>query len=542
LRGNSTPEQAVDHLTRLLGIVPNIHTTPEGQTRPPLEATLKHARFFLFQSQSEIANQKFLFHRQGEPFIPQAIKDTLPYFLGAIPGDLLAKQRDLKLARDAHRTALRALDEARAIAGEGLSRAYALLSEAEDAGLLEPRIEPLRGTDIIALLRSVATWRMDPNLPVVTGDRGSALPGEIAQLRRRADQLKDEIREAKKMAGEIGGFGNELREQHARLEPLGLVPEGSKGDENNRCPICLSSISNVVPSVAEMQLSLNRLAGQLQAVHVERPRLAEIIEKMESEQSGIRVEINEKRRAYELIAAQQLDFASVVDADNRRAHVVGRISLYLESMPSRTGSDTSGLEQRVAATSAEVQNLEHWFSQLDLDERMASAINLIGRGMSRYAEGLKMEWSRYPLRLDVSKLTVSADAPSGPVTMDRMGSAENWLACHLVAHLSLHEFFVSGARPVPRFLILDQPTQVYYPPESDENGSVKNLKNEDQEAVLRIFKLFLDFVAALSPRFQLIVTDHADLNEQGFKEAVIERWRGELKLIPLDWPASSLPS
>jgi hypothetical protein len=83
--------------------------------------------------------------------------------------------------------------------------------------------------------------------------------------------------------------------------------------------------------------------------------------------------------------------------------------------------------------------------------------------------------------------------------MDRMGSAENWLACHLVAHLSLHEFFVSGARPVPRFLIFDQPTQVYYPPESDANGSVDNLKDEDQEAVRRIFKMFLDFVSALSP-------------------------------------------
>jgi hypothetical protein len=129
LRGNSTPEQTVDQLTRLLGIVPNIHTPPIGQTRSPLEATLRHARFLLFQSQSEIANQKFLFHRQGEQFIPQAIRDTLPYFLGAVPVDLLAKQRDLKLAKEAHRSASRALDEARAIAGEGWSRAYGVLGK-----------------------------------------------------------------------------------------------------------------------------------------------------------------------------------------------------------------------------------------------------------------------------------------------------------------------------------------------------------------------------------------------------------------------------
>jgi hypothetical protein len=204
--------------------------------------------------------------------------------------------------------------------------------------------------------------------------------------------------------------------------------------------------------------------------------------------------------------------------------------------PSEAGSDAAELERSVAETLAKVQGLENWFDSLDLDERQASAINLIGLGMSRYAEHLQMEWGLNPLRLDVKKLTVSADAPSGPVTMDRMGSAENWLACHLVAHLSLHEFFVSGGRPVPRFLILDQPTQVYCPPERDSNGSVDDLKDEDQEAVRRIFQTLLGFVAGLSPRFQLIVTDHADLNEDGFKNAVVERWRGDRKLIPLDWP------
>jgi hypothetical protein len=134
LRGNSTPEQAVEQLTRLLGINPNLNTPSTG-TRPPLEANLKHARLLLFQSQSEIANQKFLFHRQGEPFIPQSVKDTLPYFLGAVPEDLLARQRELKNARDAHRNAVRALEDAKAVAGQGFERAFVLLAEAQDAGL-----------------------------------------------------------------------------------------------------------------------------------------------------------------------------------------------------------------------------------------------------------------------------------------------------------------------------------------------------------------------------------------------------------------------
>ena len=491
----------------------------------------------MFQSQSEIASQKFLFHRQGEQFIPQAIKDTLPYFLGAVPEDLLAKQRELKLAKEAHRAAVRELDGARAVAGQGLERGFVLLSEAEDAGLLEPAAEVLPASAVLERLRSVATWRMSQNLPAATNGRAVELWDEISQLRQRAGQLRDEMKSAKKLAGKVGGFGREIAEQTARLEPLGLVAHDLPGEST--CPICLSNLAGSVPTVVEMKSSLARVSSQQQAVQVERPRLMEVIANMEAEALIVGNQINERRRAYESAAAQQEEFATVAEADNRRAHVVGRISLFLESIPSQAGTDFGALEMNVARTEDKLQAIERWFDELDLEERLAAAMNLIGRSMSIFANDLRMEWRSRPMRLDLKKLTVTADHPSDPVTMDRMGSAENWLACHLIAHLALHEYFVTAGRPVPRFLMLDQPTQVYYPPERDANGSLGVLDNEDQEAVRRIFSVLMDFVERLSPGLQVIVTDHADLGDERFQAAVIERWRGDLKLIPLDWPIAS---
>jgi uncharacterized protein DUF3732 len=78
--------------------------------------------------------------------------------------------------------------------------------------------------------------------------------------------------------------------------------------------------------------------------------------------------------------------------------------------------------------------------------------------------------------------------PSDRVTMERMGSRENWLACHLIAHLALHEFFVSAGRPVSTMPILDQPAQIYYPLERDVQGSLEGLSKEDREAVRTIFR------------------------------------------------------
>lgn len=63
-----------------------------------------------------------------------------------------------------------------------------------------------------------------------------------------------------------------------------------------------------------------------------------------------------------------------------------------------------------------------------------------------------------------------SDTPTEPVPMAQMGSGQNWLWCHLLAHLALHKWFVEKGRPVPRFLILDQPTQVYYPAEETRAG------------------------------------------------------------------------
>ena len=49
--------------------------------------TLLLATLLCLQGQGEIASPTTLFHRQGERGIPDALRDTNPYFLGAVPRD-----------------------------------------------------------------------------------------------------------------------------------------------------------------------------------------------------------------------------------------------------------------------------------------------------------------------------------------------------------------------------------------------------------------------------------------------------------------------
>jgi Protein of unknown function (DUF3732) len=154
--------------------------------------------------------------------------------------------------------------------------------------------------------------------------------------------------------------------------------------------------------------------------------------------------------------------------------------------------------------------------------------------MTQWAHDLGLEHASQSIRLDLNRLTVVADTESGPVPLGRVGSAENWVGYHLVAHPALHRYFVKQARPVPRFLMLDQPTQAYYPSEREqESGRFE--AEDDRQAVRRLFLLMRDVVSELAPHFEVIVTDHANLDEDWFQEAVGDNNFRGLKLIPESW-------
>ncbi len=67
------------------------------------------------------------------------------------------------------------------------------------------------------------------------------------------------------------------------------------------------------------------------------------------------------------------------------------------------------------------------------------------------------------------------------------------------------------------------------------DGSVEGLKDDDRTALARMFTVVFECVKALTPGFQVIITEHADLKEQWYRDAVVERWRGGLKLVPDEW-------
>lgn len=537
LSATTNIDSVVERLTAIVGLGLNLHEPPDGHTRDPLSAKLRHALAFVFQAQNEISQPGFLFHKQSDNWVAQSIKDTLPYFLGAVDDNFVAKKAKLKQLRRDLRDRERALARLEAITGGGLGGAAPLVAEARDVGLLPAGMAPSTWDEALDVLR--AAMAASPEEQLVRYEESTDQAELVrqnearSQLREQLRRQEDEVRAMRSLLVDEGGYSTEATEQVSRLSSLGIYTSSDSGC----CPLCDQPTGERVPSSQQLQSELNRASAQLSSVAKHTPGLEALVVEQESKVAETRRLLRDNRAAMEALRRSDDRLLHLRDAATRRAHVIGRISLFLETLPQV--ADSSDVRREIVGIQREIETLGADLSDEKLQERLDSILSVIGRRLTEWADRLELEHSGNPFRLDLRRLQLVADAETGPIPMDRMGSGANWLGCHIIAHLALHTWFVRKARPVPRFLFLDQPSQVYFPAERDVGGSMDVLKDEDRRAVIRIFELIRDVVAELSPGLQVIITEHADVTEDWYQAAVVERWRNGVALVPSDWLGAS---
>jgi len=519
-------------LTSWTGIHDNLHEPPAGQTRETLSANVRHALALCFQPQDEIIRRKQLFHGAGDNFFAQALKDTLPYFIGAVDDEYVRKREELRRLREQLRACERQLTELKSLRGDGISKATMLLAQARDAGL--SAIKANTWEETVAALRDVAQKPIAyVAVQIPEGQEYARLCGDRDRLLEDQRKLRDEITAARAFERDENGFSREASEQRSRLTSIGIFDGSEPG---HSCPLCSQELpeSTELPAVAQVKAVLTDVSSRLESVMRGAPQVERAIAELESRLQSVQASLANNRSQMEAVRSASDKLQQIQDETARRAHILGRISLYLESLPELP--DTKALEEQAKRLREQCTTLEEELSDERVKERIDSIMSILGQRMTAWARCLELEHSKFPLRLDIKKLTIVADTDDGPLPMERMGSGENWVGYHLIGHLALHEWFTKRGRPVPRFLFLDQPSQVYFPPEKDVDGSMAMVAEDDRHAVSRMFRFVFDVVEAIAPGLQVVITEHADINEDWYQGAVVEKWRGGLKLVPDEWP------
>lgn len=513
-------------LTRQLGISENIHMPDEDESREPLEANIRHALFCCFQSQDEVTARNHLFHRQSEGLpITNAIRDTMPYFLGAVNEDVISLATERRIKERELRILSRQVSEAEAIRGAGSEKAIALLAEAVAVGLIDgtDSIDKSDFTSLCDTLKSIQL--ITKHIPKGAMDRLSTLQVLLSEKEQEQSELQERINEARSYLKDATGFSDELGHQRIRLESIGLF---EKLDfDSGKCPLCSGELHPEPPSIVKLKETIKSLDLSLSRVDKERPQLRRFIDQQERKISELENQIIEIKAEIDGVYNQVQDAERIRDLNNRRAKVFGRISFWLDSIHSM--DDISGTKNKIKTLKERILEIDAVLSNESIKDREQSALSVIQNDMTEWAKELEMEYSGSPYRLDMGKVTVIVDH-GRPIPLREMGSGANWLGSHLITMFGLHKFFINNRRPVPGFLFLDQPSQVYFP-----EGSTAD-EDMDVKAVEKVFEFIRKRVTELNGQMQVIVVDHAKLDNEEFIADTIEDWKNTgLKLVPIEW-------
>ncbi|MET9615388.1 DUF3732 domain-containing protein [Kitasatospora indigofera] len=538
LKPNNTSDEVRQQLGRRIGIG-DVRSEPQGgNTTASFAVNLGHAAMLCLQNQDEVTTRRILFHRQNDPQVTADLRTTLPYFLGAVHDDQAAKQQELVGARRALRRKKTDLAVAEAADRDIDSRLHYMLAQARTAGLIpaderfETREAVLQTLHDVVQRPSFTPRRSDT--PTGTADLEDQRTALRDQLRQVTDQQQLLTRQEKEEAT----YTQVVARGISRLHALDLLPTETPTGTHDTCPMCGTHLEHADTTVQELRDTLDELRGQLSSVHTVQPRRRQALDQLTTQASRLREELRGVEGALLSLAEIEAGHARFRAQSEQQAFLRGSIDAHLKEIHHATG-DGNLAQLRSAAALAEhlVANLEADLDSDEMADRLEHALNAISGSMTDWARHLNLSHSEQRIRLDIRNLTVLADTDDGVTPLLRIGSGENWVGYHLVAHLALHRYFTLNQRPVPRLLLLDQITQPFYPSDmAKESGAPTDQSTDtDRDAVHGMFELMHNFVTALAPDFQLIISDHANLPDPWFQQCVRHNWRNGEALIPQEW-------
>lgn len=411
--------------------------------------------------------------------------------------------------------------------GGGSERAIALIGEARQAGLIaaSTQIDYQNYQEMYSVLQTAMSWS-----PSMIGsnsgmDRLTFLQSKLQEIRDEFDEIGISLDNARKFVGETTGYSGEAQHQKMRLESIGLFEQLNFNP--GKCPFCSGAFEQPLPSVEMIKTSIINLDKSIANVTREQPKLRAFISDLEQEREKKQEEIKALEAEIDGLYQQEDERARLRDINARRGKVVGRISLWIESVENDTESEKQ--EQIVKGIEERIKEIDDILDRDSVEERKQSALSRIQVDMTEWAKVLQLEHCDNPYRLDLNKVTVVVDKPERPVPLKQLGSGSNWVGVHLISYFALQQFFINANRPVPRFLFLDQPSQVYFPSELDE-------KQIDWNEVNKMYQFIIDRTNELNGKLQVIIVDHADLKEESFRKFICENWWPiDKNLVPNDW-------
>jgi hypothetical protein len=535
-----------------ISLLPNLDFSVDDNVGFGGRASCRDMAAFNFQPQHIVANPYTFFFKADTTEHREKLRIIFPLALGAIDASTLAKQRELKDLEREHDRLRRELDARRSAARAWEAEVESYYLQARALGLLPDSPAPEAGWPLdkyILELQRVPNSVRTMDLPDVREGTSEAAVTELTRLINEEDQLGQEIGSIRRRLGKldqlsssVGEYGATLTGQEDRLEGVGWFEKNMRN--MHECPVCAAVHTEANPRLAELQTLARELKSLTASVHSAPAKLDQELAVLRQELRSREGAISKARQKRKFLEDQ----SAALSAQRQRVRqiylFVGRVEQALESVSASRKVDE--LSEGVKALAQRIAQLKRELDPSSQRDRLEAALDTVSAKVADYAGLLQLEHAKENVRLNIRELTLQFSPLSGRTDfLWEVGSGQNWVGYHVAGLLALHEHFVSlDENPVPRFLVIDQPSQVYFPEAwptiegpPDEQKEID--RSSDIEGVHRIFSALSRFFDVVDGQFQIIVTEHAgSITWQGIPHVhVVGNWRQghDEFLIPAAW-------
>jgi phage shock protein A len=329
------------------------------------------------------------------------------------------------------------------------------------------------------------------------------------------------------------------------LKGVGWFEE--KLNNTHECPVCAAVHTEGNPRLAELKTLAHELKSLSASVHQAPAKLDQELAVLRQELRGLEGAISKVRQKRKFLENSSNALAAQRQRVRQIYLFVGRVEQALENVSASRNVDK--LREEVKALSDKIAELKKHLDPLKQRDRINAAVDKVSAKLAEYARLLKLEHATENVRLNIRELTLQFKPLSGRTDfLWEVGSGQNWVGYHIAGLLALHEHFISlNQNPVPRFLVVDQPSQVYFPEawptmEKAPDGPNKTDSSPDIDGVRRIFSALSNFLDAVAGQFQIIVTEHAgSITWDGISNVhLVGNWRHghDEFLVPAAWIVS----
>ncbi|MDH6252500.1 uncharacterized Zn finger protein (UPF0148 family) [Chryseobacterium sp. H1D6B] len=522
-------------------------------------ASFRDMAAFMFQPQNIIANPTTIFYKTDTFEHLRRLKTLFPLVLGYKSYEILNLESEIDVLEREEKDKSKKLDDLRFQYENWQSDIYEYYSKAINLGLSNADISIESGSvnlikdELKKVVSDVKNNRfLKEGSALRYSDKLEELDSDRIRSTRELDELRVGLQKIQQFdRSKTEYVANVAVELDKRLKPVDWLLK-QKG--TNICPVCDSISEKAINTLLNLQNERQKNLKVLEASRSEsfsfEKEKGDYKEKIRAKErdivkidSNIQILRNEDSKNYK-------KFQDIFEFSGKIEHVLENLEKISPS--ASLANDLQELVKQLAGKRTQLKGLKEKFDKQYCLKKVSDAI-------ANYVKILPIEnrnERRVLLDPDVSVGIRIEDTRTKNINfLYKLGSGANHMCFHLATMLGLHEYFLnlpdSGKQNyIPSLLVLDQPSQVYFPEDFKdlEKDSLdidkKDKISEDIQNTSLIFKACSKFMESNNFQTQIIVLEHASKSTWGDDANInlVEEWRGSFDdpkkynaLIPRSW-------